>query len=224
MASWIVVVPPAAPASSYYRTVFPGQVVNDANIPVAALVAQGALLWPTTIGATDPVATAAAKIFASRRAKGRDPVDAASAMLAAVAQGTNANTEGWSGANLFAAVQKATATITSASLTASATTQTIAPASLLLPANSRVVGHVLTVGAGFTGGGLTTMTIAVGGAAGNNDIVASQSVFAAGSFGGTLGVNPTADYAAATQIGVLFTGSGNVNLATAGDRRGDHPT
>jgi hypothetical protein len=218
MASWIVVVPPAAPASSHYRTVFSGQVVDDANIPVAALVAQGALLWPTTIGATDPVATAAAKIFASRRAKGRDPVDAASAMLAAVAQGTNANTEGWSGANLFAAVQKATATIGFAQLTTAGATQTLVLPSLMLPANARILARELNVTAAFTGPGLTGMTVSVGGAAGSNDIVNGQSVFTLlGLIAGTSGTNPQPLYSAATQVNVLFTATGaNVNAATAG--------
>jgi hypothetical protein len=212
---WILLNVPSAPLSSRFRTFFPGQLIDDAfpGMSVSAITAAGGVLWPSS----DPIVSiAAAKVFASRRACGADPTAAAARLTAAIAGATNGAALGWPGANVEAVVQKFTATIGFAALAASATTQTISPASLLLPANSRVIGHTLTVSAGFTGGGLTTMTIAVGGNGGTNDIVASQSVFAAGSFGGTLGVNPTADYAAVTQIGVLFTGSGNVNLATAG--------
>jgi hypothetical protein len=172
------------------------------------------VLWP----ASDPiVSAAAAKVFASRRACGADPLAAAARLAAAVAQASNANALGWPGANVEAVVQKFTATIGFASLTASAGAQTLSPAGLLLPANARIVAHELTVGAGFTGGGLTGMSISAGGNGSSNDIVSAASVFAAASLSGTAGSNPQPLYASATQVAVVFSATGaNVNAATAG--------
>ena len=217
MALWLYIGGQSAPTASRFRTLYPGEVVNDAQITLAPFVGQGAVFWPTSPGATDPVSVAAAKVFAGRRASARDPVEAQARLLAAIFGSANQQAEGWSGANLFANVTKFTATIGFAQLTAAATTQPISPAGLVLPANARIVSHVLTVGAGFTGGGLSGMSISAGGNGSSNDIIASQSVFVSGSFGGTVGANPTPFYAPATQVSLVFTSTGgNANAATAG--------
>jgi hypothetical protein len=205
---------PNAPLSSQYRTFFPGQTIDDTIIPTAPMIAAGCVLWP----ASDPIVSAAgAKIFASRRACGADPTAAAARLTAAIAGATNGAALGWPGAAEFQSITKYTATIGFAQLTAAAGTQTISPSTLALPASSRIIAHELTVGAGFTGGGLTGMSVSIGGNGSSNDLVSAASVFAAASLSGTAGSNPQPLYATATQIGVLFTSTGgNVNACTAG--------
>jgi hypothetical protein len=191
-----------------------GKLINDAIYNTAKIEASGGVLWP----ASDPVVAAAAANITLQKRRGVPSDLLAILMQSAVEAAQNSNIAGANaGASIYAVVQKFTATIGFAALTAAATTQVISPAAFLLPANTRIIGHEINGTAAFTGGGLTTMTIAVGGNGSNNEIVSSQSVFTAvGLVAGTSGANPQGLYATATQIGVLFTGSGNVNSATAG--------
>jgi hypothetical protein len=198
-----------------------GKLINDAIYSTPKIQANGGVLWP----AADPyIAAAAANItFMKRRGVPSDIL--APLMLAAAEAATNGSALGGSTTNIYGTVQKATTTITFAALTAAATTQTLSPngaatgitGSLLLPANSRVIGREINGTVGFTGGALSAMTIGVGGVS-SIDIVSSQSVFTAvGLVAGTSGTNPQPLYAAATQVTVLFTAtSANVNAATAG--------
>ena len=190
-----------------------GKLIDDTVYNAVQITAAGGVLWT----ANDPVVAAAAANITFQKRRGVPSDLLAPLMLAATEAATNGSVQGGGTVNVYGTVQKFSSTIGFALLTAAATTQVISPAAFLLPANTRIIGHEINGTVGFTGGGLSTMTIAVGGNGSNNEIVSTQSVFTAvGLVGGTAGANPQGLYATATQIGVLFTGSGNVNGATAG--------
>lgn len=213
MAKWYLIndTPYSAGKGSYLLRA--GKLIDDTVYNAALISASGGVLWP----AADPIVAAAAANIALQKRRGVPADLLKTLMQAAVDQSINGSVQGSSG-NVYAVVQKATATIGFAQLTAAATTQTIAPASFLLPAGARVIGREINGTAGFTGGALSAMTIGVGDGVSANDIVSSQSVFTAvGLVAGTSGTNPQPSYAAQTQVNVLFTATGaNVNAATAG--------
>jgi hypothetical protein len=198
-----------------------GKQINDAIYSTPKIQANGGVLWP----AADPVVAAASANITLMKRRGVPSDILAPLMLAAAEAATNGSTLGGATPNVYGTIQKATTTITNAALTSAATTQTLSPngtatgitGSLLLPANARVVSREINGTVAFTGGGLTAMTIGVGGVS-SIDIVSSQSVFTAvGLVAGTSGTNPQPLYSASTQVTVLFTStSANVNAATAG--------
>jgi hypothetical protein len=189
-----------------------GKLVDDTVYNAAKIIASGGVLWP----ASDPIVAAASATITAMKRRGVPADILQPLMLAATVASSNGSVDGSAG-NVYGIVQKASVTVGFAQLTAAATTQTLALAPFLLPAGARVIGRQMNVTAAFTGGGLSSMTVSVGDGVSADDIISGQSVFTLlGIIEGAAGSNPIPLYPAQTQVNVLFTGSGDVNLATAG--------
>ena len=107
-----------------------------------------------------------------------------------------------------------TAQICANDLTASATTQTLILNGLKI---GDVIAKVATrVKTPFTGGGLTTMTMSVGNTGSATAYTSAQNVFTSGTVELYM-VTAIQALTATTNLTVLFTGSGNVVLATVGE-------
>lgn len=107
--------------------------------------------------------------------------------------------------------------LTYADLTAAATTQTIKL--MALTKGTFVKWTRIKSTTAFSGGGLTTMTVSVGTTAGSaTTFCAAYDIFQSVTDAHMQGVAATATQAtyAADTLNAYFTGSGNVNLATAG--------
>lgn len=210
MANWTCIVPPAGPIGSKGHFIRSGQTVSDTQITLSLYTALGAVFWP----ASDPIVAAAALGLAARR--GVPPDVAANVMIAACQASTNGQTQGNGVSNIFGTVTKYSATIGFAALSAAALTITLSPSTLVLPSSTRVLAHEINVTQAFAGSGVTGLTVGFGGAS-STEIVSTQSLLAAGLFGGTSGVNPQPLYSAGSQLQALFTATGaNLSALTSG--------
>jgi diadenosine tetraphosphatase ApaH/serine/threonine PP2A family protein phosphatase len=106
--------------------------------------------------------------------------------------------------------------ITHEDLTTAGTGQTI---TLAVKAGQQVRAVAYKLHTAFSGGSLSSFVIDVGDGADADGYIDNANVFTgAGSFGPALdGVMTGKTYAADDTIDILFTGSGNVNTADAGD-------
>jgi hypothetical protein len=117
--------------------------------------------------------------------------------------------------NLGGFVEYRKFSLTYADLTTAGTTQTIAL--FTLPANSKILGVYQKTSVAFSGGSLSTMTVSVGSALSATQFTATYDAFAAVN---DTNVQETAMFksgtAAAQAVNAYWTGSHNVNTATAG--------
>jgi len=118
-------------------------------------------------------------------------------------------------ANLGGFVEYRKFSLTYADLTTAGTTQTIAL--FTLPANAKILGVYQKHSVAFAGGSLSSMTVSVGSAIGATQFTATFDVFQAVA---DTTVQETAMFksgtAAAQVVNSYWTGSHNVNTATAG--------
>lgn len=222
MATWILmneVIVGATPGGAVTRH-FPGELINDQQVPTAQMIAAGAILWPSS----DPIMSAMQAIVVQLKLRGQGQGPKISEYLLAGALyslmggqgGQLLGPTGVGAGQLAGLVQKATFSLGFAQLTTAATSMTfnLSPS---LPANARILSRELRCPTGFTGGGLTTFTASVGVAAAPTEIINAQSIFTAvGNIPGTAGADPNPLLATAGPLQLVVTGSGNVNLATAG--------
>ena len=189
------------------RRWFAGRLLNDQVDNVIAIRGAGGVLWPSS----DPVVAAAAATATYRRTiHGAPPAITAKIMMTAVQNG-------FANGGTVAGVQKVTATIGFAQLTAAALTMSL-PLGALLPANARIISRELRLATPFTGGTIASMACSVG-LAGGSEIVTAANVFtgAPGAQRGVDGVDPFELFPTGGQLTVTFTSTvANVNAATAG--------
>ena len=124
---------------------------------------------------------------------------------------------GFANGGSVAGVQKVTATIGFAQLTAAALTMTLSLGALL-PANARIISRELRLPTAFSGGAIASLTASVG-IAGGSEVVNAANVFtgAPAAQKGPDGLDPNELLAAGGQLQVTFTSTvANVNAATAG--------
>lgn len=122
---------------------------------------------------------------------------------------------GYNGLNLGGGLVYRKCTITYADLTTAGTSQAITL--FTLPAHSKILGVCVKHSEAFSGGSLSTMTVSVGRATAATDYTAAADIFAAVA---DTTLQETSMFKASTDAAVAllatFTGSHNVNTATAG--------
>jgi hypothetical protein len=211
---------------------FPGQYIDDTQIPTAGILAAGGILWPSS----DTVVAAAAALVMTLKNRGQGQSAKLSDMMFAsafysLAGGSGGALEGPSGvsgsafgpiaATVATAISKKELTLGFAQLTTVGLSQSF-NVGTALPANSRILSTECRLTSAFSGGAIASMKMNVGISGRTTDIFDALDILtSAGNFSSTQastgGVDPFAFYASSSQLVATVTATGaDVNAATAG--------
>jgi len=210
----------------------PGEYIDDTQIPTAAMLAAGAVLWPSS----DTVVAAQAVLVNALKSRGQAQSEKLANMMFAAAfyslaggsggalggaSGVSGSTFGPIAATVATAIARKRLTLGFAQLTTVGLTQTF-NVDTALPANSRILTAECRLATPFSGGNLASLTLGLGIATRLTDLFSALDILTgAGNFSSTKastgGVDPFAFYSAGGQLLATVTATGdNVNKASVG--------